>query len=253
MRTVLNIEFLCITLLASTILSCSSPPKRSVFSDKSLRVFIDPDSVSPQDYVEISNELVKSGKFMVIDRGQGFRAVQREQERLHRVQPDRFDNKEKYAMWGKMFGVGGIVVGHAQCYRRKPWINFSSAPYLNSCTQYLSLIDSNTGEIIISADGKDEQPAPGNNWGSESFTPPKSWAAIVEKFVEIYPKDYKPQYYSEGMMKYREQAEQEAINQNEIILNRRQHRNPASDLQDSRQLDLNFMRDAVQRQNAEEQ
>ncbi|WII72158.1 hypothetical protein QJS83_16975 [Bdellovibrio sp. 22V] len=242
--------------MASFVLSvvlisgCSSPPKRSVWSDKNMRVFIDPDSVSSQDYVEISNELVKSGRFMVIDRAQGFRAVQREQERLHRVQADRFENKEKYAIWGKMFGVGAIVVGHSQCYRRKPWISFSSAPYLNSCSQYLSLIDSNTGEVILSVDGKDEQPAPGNNWGSESFTPPQNWANIVDKFVNSYPENYKPAYYSESMMKYRDQAEQEALKQKEFLLQKNQNRTPANNLQESQQRDLMFMNEAVQQQNA---
>lgn len=208
-----------------------------------MRIFVDPESVSSKDYVAITTELVKQNKFMVIDRSQGFKAVQNEQERLHRYQSDRFSNKEKYALWGKMYGVGAIVVGHSQCYKRKPLINFSSSPYVNSCHQYLSLIDANTGEVIVAVNGKDEQPTPGSNWGSESFTAPSDWAGVVADFVEAYPKVYKPEHYSEGMVQYRDIAEQEAIAQEELTNTPKGLRTPSSEH------DLMYIHEAVRRQN----
>lgn len=194
--------------------ACSSPPIRTKWSDKNLRVALDADSVSTDDYVSIQTALVKEGRFMVIDRNIGYKAIKTEQERLHRKEEDRYSDKEKWAQWGKMYGVGAIVWAHAQCYRTTKF--FTASLYTTVCKQYLSLVDANTGEIIAAIDNEADSPAKADNFGSESFKVPTDWTIAVEKFVDAYPKDYKPQYYTDGIKNYQNLSEEEARRQREI-------------------------------------
>ena len=197
------------------IASCSSKPIRTKWADKNMRVALDADSVSTDDYVSIQTALVKEGRFMVIDRNIGYKAIKVEQERLHRKEEDRYSDKEKWAQWGKLYGVGAIVVAHSQCYRTTKF--FSSSLYTNVCKQFLSLVDANTGEVISAVDNLADSPASGNNFGSESFKVATDWTEAVEKFVDAYPKDYKPQYYSEGIKNYQNVSEEEARRQRELV------------------------------------
>lgn len=200
--------------LGVMLIGCSSNPIRTKWADKSMRILVDPDSISTDDYISISTALVKEGRFMVIDRNLAFKAIKNEQERIHRNESDRFSDKEKWAHYGKLFSVGAIVVAHSQCARTQTF--FSMSLYVNQCKQYLSLVDSNTGEIITAVDNEVETPAPGNNAGSESFSVATDWTKAVEKFVDAYPKNYKPQYYSPGVVKYQEESKEEAQRQREI-------------------------------------
>lgn len=201
-------------LISSVLISCSSNPIRTKWADKSMRVLIDPESISTDDYVSIQTALVKEGRFMVIDRNLAFKAIKAEQERIHRTEADRYSDKEKWAHYGKLFSVGAIVVAHSQCIRTQTL--FSMSLYVNQCKQYLSLVDSNTGEIVTAIDNEVETPAAGNNAGSESFSVATDWTKAVEKFVDAYPKNYKPQYYSPGIVKYQEESKEEAQRQREI-------------------------------------
>lgn len=200
--------------LTLIIFSCSSNPIRTKWADKNMRISVDCDSINTDDCVNIQTALVKEGRFMVVDRNVGYKAIKSEQEKLHRKEADRYSDKEKWAMWGKMYGVGAIVVAHSQCYRSQKF--FTLSLYTTTCKQYISLVDSNTGEIIAAVDHEEDSPATGNNFGSESFKTPVSWQIAVEKFVDAYPKDYKPQYYSEGIVNYQKEAETEAKKQREI-------------------------------------
>ncbi len=211
MRNVILFGLLIITV------GCSSPPIRSKWADKNMRVMIDPDSISPTDYVAIQNALVQEDKFMVVDRGAGFRAVLIEQQRQHRVQNDRFSDREKWSHWGKLYGVGAIVVAHSQCFKKKKIFSFN--PLVTSCKQFLSLVDSNSGEVIVAVDGENETPTEGNNFGSESFKQPSDWKLVVAEFVDAYPKVYKPQHYSEGLVQYQQLSEEEALRQKETRSN----------------------------------
>lgn len=236
-----------------SVLGCSSSPKpRSVWADKSMRACVASEGVSPQDSVAITTALVKSGKFMVIDRSQGLRSVVQEQNMLHRNQVDRFDDREKYARYGKLFGCGSVVVAHSQCFKKKPIFSWSNQPYVNICQQYLSMVDTNSAEIIVAVDGKSEVPAGASNWGSESFTAPSDWEQTVADLVEAYPKNFQPKFYSEGMEQYRDIVEEESLRQKEVIIKNQERgvvRTPASPGYDQRR-DLELMKEAVQQQNA---
>lgn len=194
------------------LISCSSNEQRTKFSDKNMRVAIDPATISANDYVGIQTAIVKEDAFAVIDRGQGVSAIKVEQERLHRNQSDRFLDKEKWAQWGKMLGVGAVVVGHSQCYRAKKF--FSIDMYVNRCKQYINLVDANTGSVIVAVENEDDQSIEVN---AGSFQKPQDWSVIVRKLVEAYPKDYKPVQYSEGLMNYQDLSQEEALRQKEIV------------------------------------
>lgn len=176
-----------------------------------MRVLIDPDSLSADDYVAVQTALVKEGSFTVVDRSKGFKAIKVEQERTHRVEEDRYSDKEKWSHWGRLYGVGAIVVGHTQCYRTKPW--FSQYSVVNRCKQYLSLMDSNTGEVIVAVDGEGDKPG---SVDGGSYNLPADWTDTVVKLVDTYPKEYKPQYYSEKLENYRDVSAEEARRQRKI-------------------------------------
>lgn len=204
-------KVIAVFMLVSLSIGCASTEKRTKWTDKSMRVLIDPDSLSSDDYVAVQTALFKEGSFTVVDRSKGFKAIKTEQERTHRTEQDRYADKDKWAHWGKLFGVGAIVVGHSQCYRAKAFL--SMHPVVNRCKQFLSLVDSNTGEVIVAVDAESDKPG---GVDSGSFNAPSDWTEAVQRLVDAYPRDFKPQYYSEKLEHYRDVSEEEAKRQREI-------------------------------------
>ena len=145
----------------------------------------------------------------MIDRAQGMQAVIKEQERLHRNQTDRFEDKEKWAHWGKLYGVGAIVVAHAQCYKNKTWWNNTQSR--NYCQQFLSLVDANTGEVIVAVEGANDAP----DTIEAQFQVAPDWDEVTQKFVESYPKEYVPRSYAESLQNYQGLSAEEAQRQKE--------------------------------------
>lgn len=199
---------LLIVIAVGSALGCSTTEKRTKWTDKTMRIMIDPDSVASTDYVSIQTALIKNGAFTVVDRNRAFKAIKSEQERTMRTEEDRYADKEKWSHWGKLYGVGAIIVGHSQCYKAKPF--FSRYETVDRCKQFLSIVDSNTGEVIAVSEGESDAPA---FVESGSFKKPLDWTEPVEKLVEAYPKDFKPRYYSEGLERYREESAVEAQKQ----------------------------------------
>lgn len=208
MRNIMSITFLIAVLVLS---ACATKIPRNKYTDKNTRIMIDPDSIPSQHYVRIQTALVKSGKFAVIDRAQGMQAVLKEQERLHRDQMDRFEDKEKWAHWGKLYGVGAIVVAHVQCYKDKTWWN--NAQYRNYCQQFLSLVDANTGEVIVAVEGENDAP----DAIEYQFQVAPDWDKVVRSFVDDYPKEYVPHSYAETLQNYQTLSAEEAQRQREVV------------------------------------
>lgn len=179
------------------LLGCASTP-RSKFNDRVMRVMIDPDSIPAEHHMMIQQALVDSGKWFVVDRSKGFKAIKTEQERLHRDEADRYEDREKWSQWGKLYGVGGIVVAHAQCKKEQGWL---IGRWYQVCRQYLSIVDSNTGEVITAIQNDAES--------SEADFAPK-WDEAVAKLNESYPADFKPLQTSERIEQYRELSKEEA-------------------------------------------
>ncbi|MBY0314588.1 MAG: hypothetical protein K2Q26_03650 [Bdellovibrionales bacterium] len=189
----------CILGLAC-LLGCASTP-RTKWTDKTMRVMIDPDSIPAEHHVMIQQALVDSGKWFVVDRSSGFRAIKTEQQRLHREESDRYEDREKWAHWGKLYGVGGIVVAHAQCKKEQGWL---IGRWYQVCRQYLSIMDANTGEVITAIQTDAES--------SEAGFYPK-WDEAVAKLNESYPANFKPFQTSERLEQYRELSKEEAQRQ----------------------------------------
>lgn len=198
-------------LLAALFFSgCSSPEKRTKWTDKSMTLMLDPETFAAADYVAVQTALIKDGSFTIVDRASAFNAVKKEQERTHRKEIDRFSDFSKYAQWGKLHSVGSVVVGHSQCFRTKKF--FSMEPVVNRCKLHLALIDSNTGEVIAAVDDEQDSSAAIE---AGSFNQPRNWNGVVGKLIDAYPKDYKPNYYSEGLERYRQESAVEAQKQRE--------------------------------------
>lgn len=200
-----------LVLATLTLASCSSGQvkERTKWTDKGMRVMIDPDSIGEENYVQIQNALVNSGKFTVVDRAQGLKAMKKEQETTQRVETDRFADKEKWSHWGKMFGVGSIIVAHTQCRREHSMFNRNKM--LLNCDQFLSMVDSNTGEVFVSVKGNSE--------GEASFDLGymyPSWDKTVDTMVEAYPKNYRPENYSKEVITYQDISAEHAQRQKEL-------------------------------------
>ena len=192
-----------IFLILFMLYSCSSQVKRTKFSDKNMRIMIDPDSLKVRDFVRLQTSLVKEDVFTVIDRGAGFRATKKEQERLHRNSSGRFDDREKFAHWGKLFGVGAILVGHSQCtYAKKFWRG--NKPY-NKCYQALNLVDANTGEVVIGVDGE--------SWAPMGEQP--DWEETIRKLIEIYPTHFTADKTTERLHRYKQESKEHSQRQKE--------------------------------------
>lgn len=166
-----------------------------------MRIMIDPDSLDMKNYVRLQAALMNSNKWTIVDRSKGFDAVKREQERLHTNNSDRFSDRQKYAHWGKLYGVGGVIVGQSQCFLKKTyWSNGNMERY---CNQFVSIIDANTGVVIAAVENL--VPA-----GTIEFA---SWTDTVEKFNDSYPENYQPSKKTEELELYEEESKEHALQQ----------------------------------------
>lgn len=154
----------------SLLSACATVRTRS--SDPVMRIAVDNQSISLGSYARLEKALVDSGKFIVVDRAMGFKAIVHEQEMEHTT--TRFGENEKYSLWAKLYGVGGIVVATEQCYQKG---SIWGAIY-SHCTLNLTLVNATTGEIMAVSEGNDTtrpQIAP-------------EWADTVENLIDTYPK-----------------------------------------------------------------
>jgi hypothetical protein len=204
------IKIISVIFLLMGISSCATPTPRTKWTDKNMRVMIDPDSIDEENYVQIQHSLVSAGKFTIVDRSRGMNAMKKEQERTQRGEADRFADKEKWSHWGKMYGVGSIVVAHMQCTKENSFMNRTKL-YLN-CHQFLSMVDSNTGEVIVSVDGKNEGPA---SYDLSYMQP--DWDKVTEKLMDAYPKEYRPNNYSKEVSTYQDISAEHAQRQKELV------------------------------------
>lgn len=180
---------------------------RTKWTDPVMRVMVDPDSIDANHHVRIEEALMGSGKWVVIDRAQGMKAIKKEQERLHRTEADRFDDQEKWSHWGKLYGVGGIVTAHVQCQYKLTFL--IHAPY-QYCHQYLAIVDANTGQIITAIEDTAETDA------DEAYIAP-SWADAVDKLNNSFPKNFEARKDDPRLDTYRALSKEEAVRQKEIV------------------------------------
>lgn len=187
------------TILIPLVLSaCAGIPNRSRSTDPVMRVAIDADSIPRGSYTRLLHSLMESGKFVVVDRSSGFKAIAKEQEIQHAT--SRFGTNEKYALWGQMYGVGGIFIGTQQCEVK--YAMFTHDPY-TKCYQNLDLLDATTGEVMAVAESTAE--------GTQYVAP--SWEDAVDSLLAHYPKKFMDKHdlhrtinYDDALVEYREKT-----------------------------------------------
>lgn len=188
-------------LISLVVISTGCATARTRSSDPVMRIAVDADSMPLESYVRLQRSLVQSGKFVVVDRAAGFKFINHEQKIQHHT--DRFGADEKYAEWGKMYGVGGVVVGIQNCQLRDGW----NGQYFR-CMENLALIDVTTGETIaVSEDTQDTD--------NRQVNP--NWDRAVDDMVDHFPKYFATTdnlhqtiKYSSTLKDYREQISQKA-------------------------------------------
>lgn len=180
------------------LMACSSTPTK--YNQRVMRIMVDPDSLPQTHYIRVVQSLMQSGKWTVVDRARGWQAVKEEQQRLHKDEHDRYEDEEKWAMWGKMYGVGGVVIANAQCEQR--YTRLIHSEYL-ACLQTLSLVDSNTSEIIMSISHEQEGDV------GQIYIPP-SWDGAVASFNKSFPSGYKAKNYESNLKEYAQDAKKNA-------------------------------------------
>lgn len=216
MKTPLSL--LSFALIGFALSACSHSVPRTKWSDKNLRVMIDPTQVDKDNYAKLQKALVQSGNFTVVDRGPGWNAIKKEQERLHRNEEDRYADKEKWAHWGKLYGVGSIVVPHTECTRVTSGGFFKPGPRMR-CMQLLSIVDANTGEVVVMIENESIGERMENIYGNNYHSP--EWDESVGKLVDAYPKKFSEEAYHPILENYRKLSEEEAIRQKDEQAKRR--------------------------------
>lgn len=204
-------KYQCYQLAIALVLLGACSSTRTKFSDPAMRVFVSPDSVDAENYTRIVNALVETKKFTVIDRSEAFRAIKREQERLHRDESDRFDDKEKWAWWGRLLGTRTIIVPRVQCRTERSFWNRDRAQ--KECLQSLQAADANTGEIYLTVEGENSAPI---SYDMTFIVP--DWEDTVGKFSDKYPTEWEKRYYTKEVQLYQDVSKEEAIRQKEQVL-----------------------------------
>lgn len=191
------------------LVGCATSLPRTKWNDAQHRVFIDPENINTADYARIQHALVNTGKFVVVDRAQALRAVKKEQERLHREESDRFEDKEKFAWYGKLYGVGSIIVANVQCKREASFWNNQNQ--VKVCLQRLAVIHANTGQIMASVENTNSE---AYTFDLEYIAP--DWEGTVEKLVDNFPKNFEVRGPDKELEIYKDVSKEEAQRQREI-------------------------------------
>lgn len=176
-------------LLALSFVGCASVPTTRD-NIKQRRVFID-ESTDPDTTMLVKQALWQSGKWFVVDRDRGLNALKNEQER------QGLSNEEKYAELGKLFGAGAVVIPSDRCVRMSGII---SLPHY-VCDQFLTVVDSSTGEVLVSVRNKAEG-------GSDELRP--NWDETVEKMEKSFPKTWEPVDYGKHLLGERKRIKEAA-------------------------------------------
>lgn len=193
-----------IILIALVLIGCGGKTiKRTRYSDPSLRIFLDPASIDEKNFVRIQAALMATGKFFVVTRQAGFRAIKAEQERLHRDEVDRYNDREKWAHWQELYSVNGIVRAASQCSQK---YTILQTPY-QKCTQFLSIINASTGEVIVAIENVKEA----------DYRETASWYKTAEILVDNYPENYEVKKWHKKIEDYRDESQEHAIRQKENI------------------------------------
>jgi hypothetical protein len=200
------IRFGVMFLMTIGLANCSSM-ERTKWTDPVHRTFVDPDGLSANDYIRLVAALKENNRFIVVDRRDGIRAIMQEQEMIHKNKPDRFADREKYAIIGRLYSVGSVIIGRAQCVQKNKFLRGE----VLHCLQSLAVIDAQTGEVISAAEGTNDD---GEIYYGTRIS--SNWSDAVSKLMDGVPKYFEKEKYSKEMRDFREEAREEAIRAKEI-------------------------------------
>lgn len=196
-------------ILALSLVGCASTP-RNKWTDPVLRVLLDPDSIGIEDYVRIQNALVNNGRLIVVDRGMGLKAIKKEQDNLHRHDIDRYSDPEKWALYGKLYGVGSVIVAHIQCKRGSSFWNSQNVRI--NCIQYLAMIHANTGQVLAAVEGEASETI-----SNDMTYLATDWNDTVDALVDKLPKGWEEHFYAGPAAVYRDVAREAALREREKV------------------------------------
>lgn len=167
---------LILVVLAFLGFGCSTTMNKK--NSPEYRVMIDPESIDSGNYANLVSTLQDSNAFYIIDREKGFSAAMREQNMAHMAMKGRFDSKEKWALWKKLWGVGAVIVAKTKCQDRT---GFWHATFYERCNQTLTAVDTSTGLVLASHTHVYEG-------DTADYKLPQDWTEVVEEFVKKMPK-----------------------------------------------------------------
>lgn len=193
--------------LPLALTGCSSTPTK--WDSPKFRVLVDPDVIDAHNYVRIEHALINTGKLSVVDRGRGFRAIKKEQERIHKIEPGRYDRREKWAWWAKLYSVRSVIVPAVQCRMQSSFWHRDRVE--RKCLQSLQLFDANTGEALISIETENSAPLEHDL----SYIVP-DWEESAEGLVKKLEEQPDRRYFTEEVRLYQDISEEKAIRQEEV-------------------------------------
>lgn len=193
----MKIILLLITWLA--LVGCATP--RTKDTDPTLRVFIDPMVIDKANYARIVTALKSSGKYIVVDRADGFEAAKREQDFQYLDDKQRVEARERYATYFKMYGAGAVIAAKTMCH---PSQRFWSYQGDFDCLQNLSLIDARTGEVIATA----EHLATDAVYFYGELRTPASWDGAVKNLNTNVPANFAKKSTHPKIVEREDEAEQ---------------------------------------------
>lgn len=129
-----------------------------------MKVFVSPDNLYQSEHQSIVTALLRSKRFLIVDRSAGLNAGEREK--------DFQDTPEvgyRLAKRQKLEGSGGVIVATRECDRKIGW----SEVYL-TCSMVLSLYDVSSARLIYAYEGEYEGRSP-------------TWKKVAAEFAEDIP------------------------------------------------------------------
>lgn len=169
--------------------------ERNKWSDKNMRISVQPhvNGCDEVDTADIQAQLMKQNKWTIVDRQAGYRSAFGEQDLVHLQKADRFANNYKYSHFGKMSGVGSIVI--PKCYCGRDLYGGDTM-----CDIGLSLVDASTGEVIIAVGGEYRR-----HYGRSI-----NWEDLVEEFTERYPRKFEGDQEYKSLKDYQAETRENA-------------------------------------------
>ena len=178
---------------------------KTYLNDKNMRVMVDDSHLDIYNTQKLQAQLIKTKMFEVVDRGAAWNSLKKEQENQWVDEKYRYEESEKYAHWGKLYGVGAVLAPTFYCIvKQSIWRPGSR---IKACTQMLNMVDANTGRIIASE----------NTEGAYDSHEILDWEDIIDKLYDAYS-DYnatKETDYTGELKNYRQETVKTVVEKQE--------------------------------------